>query len=122
MARRRRRGDAGKAVALLRVSTLKQDVGPEVQREAIGRWAGREGVEVVAWCEERGVSGAADPLSRPGLQAALDNLERDMIVEALRESAGNKAKAARALGISERLMGLRVVKHGIDPRQFRTVS
>jgi Nif-specific regulatory protein len=32
------------------------------------------------------------------------------------------AKAARALGISERLMGLRVKKVGVDPRRFRTHS
>jgi Nif-specific regulatory protein len=30
------------------------------------------------------------------------------------------AKAARALGVSERLMGLRVRKFGVDYRQFRT--
>ncbi len=53
------------------------------------------------------------------LQDALDNLERELIVEALKSSRGNKAKAARALGITERIMGLRVKKHGIDCRKFR---
>jgi Nif-specific regulatory protein len=55
-----------------------------------------------------------------GLQAAIDNLERDMIVEMLRQTGGNRAEAARRLGITERLMGLRVKKHGIDSRTFRT--
>ncbi len=55
-----------------------------------------------------------------GLQAALENLEREMIVEALRASDGNRAAAARALGITERVMGLRVEKYGIDARRFRT--
>jgi Nif-specific regulatory protein len=55
-----------------------------------------------------------------GLEAALDNLERDMIVETLRQTGGNRAEAARRLGITERLMGLRVKKHGIDARSFRT--
>jgi Nif-specific regulatory protein len=55
-----------------------------------------------------------------GLEAALDNLERDMIVEALRQTKGNRAEAARQLGITERLMGLRVGKHRIDARTFRT--
>ncbi len=32
---------------------------------------------------------------------------------------GNMAKAARALGISERLMGLRVNKHQIDAKRFK---
>jgi Nif-specific regulatory protein len=54
-----------------------------------------------------------------GLQTALDSLEREMIIEALRASGGNKAAAARALGMTERLMGIRVKKHGLEPRAFR---
>jgi Nif-specific regulatory protein len=54
------------------------------------------------------------------LDRMLDNIERDLIIDALKAARGNKAKAARALGISERIMGLRVRKHGIDPRRFRT--
>jgi Nif-specific regulatory protein len=53
------------------------------------------------------------------LQSILDNVECDLIIDALKASRGNKAKAARALGITERLMGLRVNKHGIDPKRFR---
>ncbi len=53
------------------------------------------------------------------LEEAMDNLEREMIVEALKNGRGNKAKAARTLGISERIMGLRVDKHAINPREFR---
>ncbi|MCX5674854.1 MAG: sigma 54-interacting transcriptional regulator, partial [Planctomycetota bacterium] len=54
------------------------------------------------------------------LQAALDNLEREMLLDALKSARGSMAKAARALGATERLMGLRVHKHGIDYRRFRT--
>lgn len=54
------------------------------------------------------------------LETTLDTVECELIIEALKSARGNKAKAARALGISERLMGLRVQKHGIDPRRFRT--
>jgi len=53
------------------------------------------------------------------LQATLDNVERELLLDALKSARGNRAKAARALGISERLMGLRVKKHGIDARRFR---
>jgi len=53
------------------------------------------------------------------LQTVLDSVERDLLVDALKASRGNKAKAARALGITERLMGIRVNKHGIDYRRFR---
>jgi Nif-specific regulatory protein len=54
------------------------------------------------------------------LSAILDNVERNLILDALKSSRGNKAKAARALGITERVMGLRVKKHGIDPKRFLT--
>ncbi len=52
------------------------------------------------------------------LGETLDAVERGLIVEALEESSGNMAKAARALGISERMMGLRVAKFGIDPKRI----
>ena len=53
------------------------------------------------------------------LPQALDDLERELVVDALKSARGNKTKAARALGITERIMGLRVDKYGIDPRRFR---
>ncbi len=54
------------------------------------------------------------------LEIALSNLERDMLMDALKVCRGNKTKAARILGITERVMGLRVQKYGIDPKRFRT--
>jgi Nif-specific regulatory protein len=42
-----------------------------------------------------------------------------MLVEALKTARGNMAKAAAALGITERIMGLRVRKHAIAPRSYR---
>jgi len=62
---------------------------------------------------------ASPVASRGTLQAILDATERDLLVDALKASRGNKAKAARALGLTERLMGLRVRKHGLNPRRFR---
>ena len=63
---------------------------------------------------------ASGTVSQGPLQAAVDNVEREMIIEALKSSRGNMAKSARSLGLTERLMGLRVKKHGIDARRFRT--
>lgn len=63
---------------------------------------------------------ASNTVSTSKLEESLNNLEREMIVEALKVSRGNKAKAAKALGITERIMGLRVKKHGIDYRNYRT--
>jgi len=54
------------------------------------------------------------------LPEALDNLEAELIREALKSARGNRAEAARHLGISERIMGLRVEKFGIDPKKYRT--
>jgi Nif-specific regulatory protein len=54
------------------------------------------------------------------LDSTLANVERDLIYDALKEARGNRAKAARMLGISERVMGLRVKKYGINWYRFRT--
>lgn len=50
------------------------------------------------------------------LQEVLDSVEHEMIVEELKRCNGNMAKAAKSLGISERIMGLRVAKYKIDPK------
>ena len=54
------------------------------------------------------------------LEATLRSVERELIQDALKASRGNKAKAARSLGLTERVMGLRVKEFSIDPRRFRT--
>ena len=61
---------------------------------------------------------ATEPSSK--LDAALGAFEREMIVEELKITRGNLAQAARQLGLTERIMGLRVKKFGIDPKRFRT--
>ena len=54
------------------------------------------------------------------LQEKLDRFEREMIVEALKVSRGNMARAARELGFTDRQMGVRMTKYEIDPKRFRT--
>jgi len=54
------------------------------------------------------------------LEDALANVERELILDALKDARGNMSKAARRLGITERMMGLRVRKYRIDPRRFRS--
>ena len=53
------------------------------------------------------------------LQENLDNLECELLTDALIDLRGNMAAAARQLGITERVMGLRVKKYGIEPEQYR---
>jgi len=63
---------------------------------------------------------AADSAEAQGaFKAKVGNVEMEMIVEELKRTRGNMAKAARALGLTERVMRLRVVKYGIDPHQFK---
>lgn len=69
--------DPRRAVAYLRVSTEDQNLGPEAQRAQIAAWAAREGVVVVAWHEDHGISGAKPVAERPGLAAALDALRTE---------------------------------------------
>ena len=54
------------------------------------------------------------------LEATLDKIEKEFILDALKSSRGNMSKAARALGVSERIMGLRVKKYGIHFKRFYT--
>jgi DNA-binding NtrC family response regulator len=57
-------------------------------------------------------SDAAD-VPRVRLDAALDQLEREMILRALDEAKQVKARAARVLGISERSLWYKLRKHGL---------
>ncbi|MDR3073570.1 MAG: sigma 54-interacting transcriptional regulator [Deltaproteobacteria bacterium] len=53
------------------------------------------------------------------LDAALAQIEKRMITNALAGAKGNMAKAAQALGITERIMGLRMKKYGLSFKSFR---
>ena len=56
---------------------------------------------------------------RGTLPDAIEQLERQLITEALQEYRGNMGHAAQALGISERVMGLRMRKFGLGYKAFR---
>jgi Nif-specific regulatory protein len=65
---------------------------------------------------------ASGTVPRGTLQATLERVERELLVEALKSSRGNMASAANALGITERIMGLRVRQYRIEPRRFRSAT
>ena len=54
------------------------------------------------------------------LQSELERLERDLIMDALKTTRGNIAKATQILGTSERIIGLRIQKYDIEPKRYRT--
>lgn len=53
------------------------------------------------------------------LAEALAGLEKRLISEALESTQGNMSKAAEQLGITERIIGLRMKEYGLDYRDFR---
>jgi Nif-specific regulatory protein len=53
------------------------------------------------------------------LQETLDRVERELILDALKSSKGNYSKTAKALGITERIMGLRIKKYNLDKEFLR---
>ena len=62
---------------------------------------------------------ASGTLPAGSLEATLASLEKELIIDALKSSSGNMAKAARHLGLTERMMGLRVARYNIDFHRFR---
>ncbi|MFI3318171.1 MAG: sigma 54-interacting transcriptional regulator [Rikenellaceae bacterium] len=53
------------------------------------------------------------------LETIVGNFEKQIITEVLTSTKGNMAKAAESLGITERIMGLRVKKYEIDITRFK---
>ncbi len=53
------------------------------------------------------------------LEQMLSYYEQEMIAEALKSTSGNIVQAASQLGITERIMGLRIHKYNIDPQWFK---
>ncbi|HEX6278596.1 MAG TPA: sigma 54-interacting transcriptional regulator [Pyrinomonadaceae bacterium] len=57
--------------------------------------------------------------SRMTLASSVAAFERDVIVDALKSTSGNVAKAARHLESTERILGYKIKKYNIDPQRFR---
>ena len=58
-------------------------------------------------------------VTRMSLQQAIENYERDLIMDALKTTRGNRARAARLLDTTERILGYKVEKYEIDCKRFR---
>ena len=54
------------------------------------------------------------------LEMMMSSYEREILVEALKSTRGNMAKAARALGTTARIFSYRARKLDIDPRDYRS--
>lgn len=49
----------------------------------------------------------------------LERIEKELILDALKGCKGNMARASRKLGVSERVMGLRIKKFDVDLKAFK---
>ena len=52
------------------------------------------------------------------MEEAVEKLEREMIVDALKHTRGNMSQAAQTLGTTLRKISYKVQKYGINPRQY----
>jgi Nif-specific regulatory protein len=64
---------------------------------------------------EHGYTDAAHGRTMP---ETVENLEREMIVESLKKNGGHRRKVADDLGITERMLGYKIKKYGIFPKQL----
>jgi Nif-specific regulatory protein len=53
------------------------------------------------------------------LKNVVESQERNLIINALKETRGNQSKAAKLLGSTKRITQYKIQKFGIDPWQFR---
>ena len=63
----------------------------------------------------------ADPLpgqARRGMAQAVSNVEQELILEAMKRCKGNQRSAAIDLEITERILGYKIKKYGINPKFY----
>ncbi len=61
----------------------------------------------------------SDTVTRLSLMSAMETYERDLIQDALKTTRGNRAKAAKLLDTTERIIGYKVKKYRINCDRFR---
>ncbi|MEW6442799.1 MAG: sigma 54-interacting transcriptional regulator [bacterium] len=61
----------------------------------------------------------SDTVPAQALEEAVANLEREMIIDALKNSRGNMSKAAEMIKLTERKFAYKVKRYGVDYRQYR---
>src|SRR5437899_1387818 len=63
---------------------------------------------------------ASGTVTRVALSDAVSAYEKDLIQDALKTTRGNRAKAARLLDSTERIINYKVKEYGIDARRFKS--
>ena len=62
---------------------------------------------------------ASDTQMSLSLSEAVEQYEKDLLLDALKSARGNRSKAARLLSSTERIVNYKVRKFGIDCRRFK---
>ena len=62
---------------------------------------------------------ASGTLARLSLDEAIASYEKDLVQDALKTTRGNRAKAARLLSTTERILNYKVRKYAIDSDRFK---
>lgn len=60
--------------------------------------------------------------SKGGLMDSVERIEKQLIIEALTTTGGNITRAATLLKVTERMLGTRIKKYGIDVWRFKKVK
>jgi DNA-binding NtrC family response regulator len=109
----------GRNMGSVGVDVRIRSSGEEPKPETLLRVVGSMIAQAVRLRRLRGASGPLD-LSALSLQDRLEAVEKEALTEALSRARGNRAKAARLLGTTERIFNYRVRKHAIDWKRFRS--
>jgi Nif-specific regulatory protein len=59
-----------------------------------------------------------ESIAKRSLTEIIENMERELIIDALKKSDGRQRKAAKELRVTERILGYKIKKYAIDVRYF----
>lgn len=62
---------------------------------------------------------SSDSVNKGSLQFIVEKVEKQIIIDVLTDAAGHIAKASKKLGITERMLGIRLKKYAIDAKRFK---
>ncbi len=71
---------------------------------------------------QRLMESESNPARRRSFQEAVENFEKELIVEALIETRGNQTRAAKLLNTSLRIINYKIKKYGIDPSNYKAAT
>jgi Nif-specific regulatory protein len=57
--------------------------------------------------------------SKLSFDQAVEAVEKELIIEALKKTNGNRTRAADELGITQRIINYKIDRYGIEPRRFK---